>query len=136
MTQPTYWRDAEVTYPDWVGTAQLDQRLTAAGIEEVVGLNRDEWMVIGLELGGGEGSHDLHVIAVHRSVIPDGGGVLPRIAAANGGVIPATDFLVHDVDPYLVLKAITHMFELRLRLSGSVGIPIRVDALADVPERL
>ncbi|WP_243226698.1 hypothetical protein [Microbacterium sp. CIAB417] len=129
------WRDAAVTYADWEGTAQLDQRLTGPGIEETVGLNRDEWMVIGIDIGGGELEHDLRVIAVHRDRIPDGGGVLPRIAEANEGEIPATEFLIHDVDPYAVLQAITHVFELRMRLSGASGLPIRVIEQSDVPEQ-
>lgn len=71
------WRDAEATYPDWNGTAQLDQRMTAAGVEELIGLDRDEWFVIGLDVGGGEHKHVLRVVAVAREDIPDGGNVLP-----------------------------------------------------------
>ena len=129
------WRDAEVTYPDWKGSAQLDQRITAPGIGEAVGLDRDEWMVIGLDIGGGERKHELKVVAVHRSQVPDGGDVLPRIAEANDGEIPVTEFLVHDVDPYQVLQAITHMFELRLRVGGARDLPIRVIAQSDIPEQ-
>lgn len=132
--EPYEWRKAEVTYPDWSGTAQLDQRMTAAGIEEVVGLDPDRWTVVGIHIGGGERAHDLHVVAVDHAIFPDGNDVFPRIAEANGGVIPATDFLVHDVDPYKVLQAITHVFELRLRHRGTRDIPIRVTALGDAPE--
>lgn len=127
------WRDAEVTFPDWSGTAQLDQRKTAAGIEELVGLDRDDWMVIGLDFGGGEHKHRLHVLAVARADIPDGGDVFPRIAEANGGAIPVTDFLVHDVDPYELLQKITHVFELRMRARGTRDFPIRVTAAGDLP---
>ncbi|MGO0578252.1 hypothetical protein [Ornithinimicrobium panacihumi] len=118
MADGFIWGDASVTYPDWVGTAQLDERKTAAQVEEVVGLDHKEWLVIGLDLGGGEdGGHELRVVAVHRDNVPEGGDVLPRIAAANNGEIPVTEFLIHDKDPYEVLQAITHSFELRLRLS-------------------
>ena len=134
MVEPYEWRDAEVTYPDWTGTAQLDQRMTARGIEEVVGLDPDRWTVVGIDIGGGERSHDLHVIAVDHAIFPEGKDVFPRIAAANGGVIPATDFLVHDVDPYQVLQAITHVFELRLRMRGTRDLPVQITALADAPE--
>lgn len=129
------WRDAEVTYPDWIGTAQLDQRATAAGVEEVVGLDRDEWMVIGLDIGGGEHAHHLRVVAVHRDDVPEGGDVLPRIAEANGGEIPVTEFLIHNVDPYAALRAVTHQFELRLRTRGTRDLPIRVIRQSDVPEQ-
>lgn len=129
------WHPAEVTHPDWTGAAQLDQRLTGAGVEEVVGLDRDEWMAIGLDIGGGEHGHELRVIAVHRSDIPEGGDVFPRIAAANGGHIPATEFLIHDVNPYEVLQKITHVFEMRIRTRGSRDLPIRVLRQSDVPEQ-
>lgn len=55
--------------------------------------------------------------------------MLPAIAAANGGEIPATQFLIHDVEPYRVLQAVTHMFELRLRVRGARDLPIRIMAL-------
>ncbi|KJL35474.1 hypothetical protein [Microbacterium azadirachtae] len=129
----TIWRDAEVTYPDWNGTAQLDQRMTAPGIETLIGLDPDEWFVIGLDIGGGEHKHELRVVAVAREHVPDGGDVLPRIADANGGAIPVTEFLVHDVDPYEILQRITHMFELRMRVRGARDLPIKVTALGDVP---
>jgi hypothetical protein len=40
---------------------------------------------------------------------------------------------VHDVDPYEVLKGITHMFDLRLRLSSFNQFPIRVVDRGDIP---
>lgn len=131
--EPFIWGDAEVTYPDWVGTAQLDERKTI-DFNETIGLDRS-WFIIGLNLGGGEMDHDLRVVAVHRDDVPEGGDVLPRIAEANGGEIPATEFLIHDVDPYKILKAVTHMFELKLRLARTDGIPIRIRGLGDVPEQ-
>lgn len=127
------WRPAEVTYPDWNGNAQLDQRRTAGGLEEVVGLDRDEWLIVGFDIGGGEHAHHLRVVAVHRDLVPDGGDVFPRIAEANGGEIPATEFLIHNVDPYEVLRRITHVFELRMRARGSRDIPIRITSLGDLP---
>lgn len=127
------WEAARVTYPDWNGNAQLDQRMTAAGLEELVGLDPDEWMIAGFDIGGGESGQFLRVVAVSRDVIPDGGDVYPRIAEANGGEIPATEFLIHDVDPYEILRKITHVFELRMRARGTRDIPIRVVAQGDVP---
>lgn len=129
------WGDAEVTYPDWQGTAQLDQRMTTAGLEEVVGLDRKKWFVVGIDIGGGEHEHQLRVLAVDRQIFPPGGDVFPRIAEANGGKLPVTEFLVHDADPYEVLQKITHVFELRLRTRGTLGLAIRIVAHADVPEQ-
>ncbi|WP_371031322.1 hypothetical protein [Pseudoclavibacter sp. JSM 162008] len=127
------WGDAEVTYDDWHGTAQLDQRMTGPSLYELVSIDQEAWFIVGIELGGGELSHDLHVFAVDRESVPEGGDVLPKIAAANGGEIPVTDFLIHNVDPYQILKAITHSLDIRLRLARSVDFPIRVQALSDSP---
>ncbi|NEN04728.1 hypothetical protein G3T36_02485 [Diaminobutyricibacter tongyongensis] len=134
VVEPYEWGEASVTNPDWSGTAQLDQRMTAAGIEEVVGLDPERWMVVGIDIGGGEHSHEIHVLAVDHAIFPNGQDVFPRIAEANGGAIPVTDFLVHDADPYAVLKAVTHVFELRMRTRGTRDIPIQVTALGDAPE--
>lgn len=127
------WRDAEVTYPDWNGTAQLDERRNKPIIEDLVGLDRNEWMIVGIHIGGGESGMDLHVVAVSRSDIPAGSDVLPTIAENNAGEIPVTDFLIHNIEPLSFLRQITHKFELRLRARGAGNLPIRVKALGDVP---
>jgi hypothetical protein len=119
------WGDAEVTHPDWKGTAQLDQKITGqTSLYDLVGLDHDEWMIIGLDLGGGEHKHNLHVIAV-----PAGTNIHDQ------DEIQATDFLIHDVDPYRLLKAMSHVFELRMRLRALVNVPIRIVELSDVPEQ-
>jgi len=66
-------------------------------------------MIISLDIGGGEHRHDLRVVAVHNSLATEVGDVLPSIAAAHGGQIPATEFRIHDVDPYQILRAITQV---------------------------
>jgi len=92
-------------------------------------------MVVGFDIGGGEIGQDLRVAAVSRNDVPEGGDVLPRIAEANGGEIPVTEFLVHGVDPYVVLRPMTHVFELRMRLNPTVGIPMRFVQRCDVAAR-
>jgi hypothetical protein len=129
------WGDASVAYPDWVGTAQLDQRATTWTIEQILGDQLDGWFVIGIDIGGGEHEHALRVIAVPKDSLPEGGGVLPEYASRNGGEIPATSFLVHDFNPYEFLRAITHMFELRLRVRSIADIPVRIVSLADIPNQ-
>jgi hypothetical protein len=44
-------------------------RMTGKSINEVVGLS-DDWLIIGLDLGGGENRHELQVIAVHKDAMP------------------------------------------------------------------
>lgn len=125
------WGDASVTYPDWSGTAQLDYRMTGPLFEEIIGLDPDEWMIVGFDIGGGEsqfGRHDLNVVAVRRSDLPAG-----SVDGDYSEEIPVTEFLVHNVDPYEILRTITHQFELRLRRRGWGQHPLRVVALGDVP---
>lgn len=129
------WGDANVSIADWSGTAQLDQRHTGehAILEEYLGLDHDQWMIVGIDIGGGEvesGRHDLHVVAVRRADLPDA-----TVDADYSEEIPVTDFLVHDVEPYEILRAITHQFELRLRHRGWGEHPLRVVALDDVREQ-
>ncbi|PPF36351.1 hypothetical protein [Rathayibacter sp. AY1A3] len=129
------WGDARVGFPDWSGTAQLDQRRTGerARLEDVIGLDHEEWMILGIELGGGEvehGRHDLHVVAVRRSDLP-----ATKVDFDYNEEIPVTDFLVHNVDPYGILRAITHSFELRFRHRGWGEHPLRVVSLSDVPKQ-
>lgn len=140
MSEEGYlWEDASVTHPDWQGTAQLDQRMTSAGIEELIGLDPDEWDVIGIEIGGGEsGLHPLDVVAVHRDIPAEGRrsdeSLFEAMARTNGGELPATHFRVHDADAFEVLLKIMHVFDFRLRSRGVVGLPIRIMSQADIPE--
>lgn len=135
MTDESVWGDVQITYPGWKGTAQLDQSMTQRPIAELIGVEPNDWMAIGIEIGGGEGSHHLRVYAVSTAIVPGGGDVLPRIAEANGGEIPVTEFVVHDVDPYEFLRQITHDLEMRLRVSriADSELPVRIVDRADAP---
>jgi hypothetical protein len=60
MDEGFIWGDASVTYADWVGTAQLDERMTTPTIEDALGDQLRDWLVIGLDIGGGEHSHETY----------------------------------------------------------------------------
>lgn len=136
MGHGSLWGDAEVRAPDWHGTAQLDLRKTTGRIEEVVGLDPDKWWVIGLEIRDSESSDYLRVVAIRRDLLPEGSSSLPRIAHENGGELPVTEFLVHGVDPFQVLREATHVFKLRMRNRGAGDLRIRVVKQSDAyPER-
>lgn len=127
------WPDAHVGFPDWSGSAQLDQRRTGpdANLEKLIGLDPDEWMIVGINVNGGErksGRHHLHVVAVRLTDLPSG-----TVDDANVAEIPVTDFLVHDIDPYDILRTMIHQFDLRLRHRGWGELPLRVVAFGDVP---
>lgn len=131
--EPHEWGTASVTYPDWQGTVQIDHRMTGEGHDllEIAGLDPESWTVIGLEIGGGETAFDLHLIAVSREVAPLSGDGWKAVAEAHGGSIPATQFLVHGVDPFEVVRAISHGFNLRANVRAVAGTPIRIDQLED-----
>lgn len=135
MTEGEIWDPASVTYADWSGTAQLDQEMTSANLSEVVGLDAAVWLPVGVEVSGGPNGYALRVLAVHRSqVAPTGSDVFDKIAAANGGELPVTEFLVRDVDPLTVLRAVAHQFALRMRSRGTRDLPIRVTSRAALPQ--
>ena len=125
------WGEASVTYPDWQGTAQLDERLTVpwAGLARSVGLDRDKWQVVGFSIGGGEHGYNLRVVATPLDV-------WEKTKADDDAEIEATEFLVHDVDPLAILQQMTHVFELKMRLRGLDGRQVRIRALSDLPKEL
>lgn len=48
------WGDASVGHPDWIGTVQLDQKMTGTtDIYSLTGIDHDEWQIIGLDFGAG-----------------------------------------------------------------------------------
>ncbi|SEF11476.1 hypothetical protein SAMN04489740_4107 [Arthrobacter alpinus] len=135
VLEPYIWHEAEVTFPDYAGTAQLDHKMTGESAFAAAGIDEDKWLVVGLDIGGGEHSHGLHIVAVDLDAVPPGGGnVLDRLMEEYGH-IPTTDFLLHDVDPYEFLKSITHHFDLRLRVRGTSDKTIMVTSLGDIPEQ-
>jgi hypothetical protein len=63
------WGDASVSFPDWVGTAQLDQKMTGpVDLYDLTGVDPDEWLIVGLDFGGGESGY---AQPPHHQVGPD-----------------------------------------------------------------
>lgn len=122
------WNDAEVQYGDWRGTVQIDDRRIGSDIlpEGAVGLDRENWRIVGLHIYGGGGGYDLHVLAVPRE---------PDATDMGDREILATDFLIHDVDPFEILRRIALRFDLRVRDRSLVGRPIVIAHRADIPEQ-
>jgi hypothetical protein len=125
------WGEASVTYPDWKGTAQLDERMTVPweGLARTVGLNHVQWQVVGFSIGGGEHGYNLRVYATPRDV-------WEKVAPDDGVEVEVTEFLVHDVDPLAILQRMTHMFELNMRIRSLDNRRVRVRALSDLPSEL
>jgi hypothetical protein len=121
------WGEARVGFPDWKGTAQLDERRTWPweGLERTFGLDRKQWRVVGFNIGGGEGGYALRVYATPRAV-------WEKVGSDDGAEIDVTEFLVHDVDPLVVLRRMTHMFQLNMRIRGLDNCRVRVSTPAVV----
>lgn len=129
------WGDARVSYPDWKGTFQVDQKLTGdVSIYTITKIDRDEWTIIGLDWGGGEqvdglGHYNAHPHRLSAIV------VRKDDADLDADEIRATEVMVHDVDPYDMIKAITHMAEFRMRVRRVVDSKIIIVDEGDIPEQ-
>ncbi|WP_410673797.1 hypothetical protein [Amycolatopsis sp. cmx-4-68] len=125
------WGDASVAFPDWKGTAQLDERMTVPweGLARAVGLDPEQWQVVGFNIGGGENGFHLRIYATP-------GDVWERVKPDDGAEVEVTEFLVHDVDPLAILQRMTHGFELNMRIRSLDNRVVRVRALSDLPSEL
>ncbi|MEU6204127.1 hypothetical protein ABZ814_11115 [Micromonospora musae] len=125
------WGEASVPFPDWQGTAQLDERMTVPwkGLAETVGLDSDQWQVVGFSIGGGEHGYNLRLLATPRDV-------WDKVKPDDDAEVEVTEFLVHDVDPLAILQQMTHVFELKMQLRGLHGRQVRVRALSGLPSEL
>lgn len=66
-------------------------------------IDHERWLVIGLDIGSGESSRELRVMA--WDLIPEGKTNVFEYVTEKHGHIPVTEIWLHDVDPYEVLKA-------------------------------
>jgi hypothetical protein len=125
------WGDASVSFPDWKGTAQLDERMTIPweGLARTLGLDHEQWQVVGFSIGGGENGYDLKLYATPSDV-------WNKAAPDDEAEIEVTEFLVHNIEPLEILQRMTHMFELNMRIRGLDNRRIRVRALSDLPAEL
>lgn len=125
------WGEASVSFPDWSGTAQLDERMTVPwkGLARTIGLDSAEWQVVGFSIGGGELGYDLQVVATPRDV-------WDKVKPGDDSEIEVTEFLIHGVDPLVILREMTHVFELKMRIRSVKNNPIRIRALSDRPTEL
>jgi hypothetical protein len=134
MDDGTIWSEASVTSADWSGSAQLDQRRTV-DLAGMIGLDAEEWLIVGLDIQGTEHGHSLRVLAVRADSIPEAADLFRSAAAAGDGEIRATEFLVRDVDPYRILRACTQELQLRMRARGTREFPIRIVSQSEIREQ-
>lgn len=123
------WGDASVSFPDWMGTAQLDQKMTGStGIYELTGIDSNEWLIVGLDFGGGEsGMHQPHVIAVRKSEL--NGRHISELSE-----IRAADIQIHNgIDPFDLLRQLTHLLDMRFRIRATKNATITITERLDEP---
>ena len=127
---PYDWGPAAVTYPDWQGTFQIDQKITGpTSLYDLTGVDDEEWQIIGFDWGAGEsGPHEPHVIVVPKDM--DIEAEVSRL-----GYVPATDLMLHEVDAYRLLLGMVHITEFRARARHVVNKPIKITRLGDIPEQ-
>lgn len=119
--------DASVTYPDWGGTAALEHKMTGTrDLYDLTGIDPEEWLIIGLDLGGGKSFMDTHVIAVRRAELGDQ-------HLSERSHVDAVDIRVHDVDPFDLLREMTNMLDIRMRVRAVKNATIMITDLADQP---
>lgn len=129
------WGAAEVTYPDWQGNAQLDEKMTGdVDLYTFADIDREKWFVVGLDFGGGEsGFHDPAVVVVDQTLVATGGGIDGLVA--KHGYLPCVHILLHDVDTAELLKVMMHVFDMRLRVRSVLDAEIRIVDRLDIPEQ-
>jgi hypothetical protein len=123
------WGDASVGFPDWIGTAQLDQKMTGnVDVYSLTGIDSEEWLIVGLDFGGGEtGMHNLHVIAVRKSELGD-----RHISDVSD--VRAADIQIHNgIDPFELLRQMTHQLDMRFRIRATKNATITITELLDEP---
>ena len=123
------WGHASVSFPDWIGTAQLDQKMNGStDVYDLTGIDRDEWQIIGLDFGAGEfGRHMPHVIAVRRSEW----GESPPSDLSD---VRAVDIQIHNgIDPFELLQQMTHVLDMRFRIRAVKDSTITITELLDEP---
>lgn len=123
------WGEASVGYPDWVGTAQLEQKITGTvDVYTLTGIDPEKWQIIGLDFGGGEtGMHNPHVIAVRKSELGD-----RHISDLSH--VRAADIQIHNgIDPFELLRQMTHLLDMRFRTRATKDATITITELLDEP---
>jgi hypothetical protein len=122
------WGDASVTFPDWIGTAQLDQKVTT-DLYSLTGIESNEWQIVGLDFGGGDmRMHNLRVIAVPRSE-------WRQSTPSDLSNVQATSIEINNgIDPFELLRQIMHLFDMRLRFHTVKDATITItDTLVSPP---
>ncbi|HWF70195.1 MAG TPA: hypothetical protein VG187_11625, partial [Mycobacterium sp.] len=90
------------------------------GIYELTGIDSEEWLIVGFSFGGGEsGMYEPHVIAVRKSELGEG-----HISDVTD--VRAAEIQIHGVDPFELLRQMTHSLDIRFRIGSTKNATITI----------
>jgi hypothetical protein len=96
------------TYNDWKGTVAAESIRTTPGAEalyELAQVDRNDWLIVGVDVGGIPRDTWATVYAVPTSLITKFDD-WARVAAENGGVLPVVAFDIRHKDGAAAAKAL------------------------------
>jgi hypothetical protein len=117
------WGAAEVSYPDWKGTAEIDEKYTGDdSIYTLTGVDQDEWSIIGLEFGGGERGFSAPEIVV-----------VPKGTDLDSDRIEARLIRLHEVEMFDVLSVLMNVMSMKFRTRRTESATIVITSHGDIP---
>ncbi|PPF25625.1 hypothetical protein C5C34_02120 [Rathayibacter rathayi] len=124
---------------EFVGTAaaEKDVHVGSEDLFGVIGLDRDRWSILAIDLNGGtsstRGRDEVTVDALDR--VKHGiysHDALLRLAAEREGVLPVTNFLVHGVAADRIVSKVFKRYQVRLLSRSAAGNTLHVEARDDL----
>ncbi|PPG72006.1 hypothetical protein C5C31_01040 [Rathayibacter rathayi] len=129
---------------EFVGTAaaEKDVHVSSEDLFGVIGLDRDRWSILAIDLNGGtsstRGRDEVTVDALDRvkhGIVKHGiysHDALLRLAAEREGVLPVTNFLVHGVAADRIVSKVFKRYQVRLLSRSAAGNTLHVEARDDL----
>ncbi|KRE44555.1 hypothetical protein ASG92_12875 [Arthrobacter sp. Soil736] len=128
-------KTARSSYGDWTGTAAADEHQTTGHRTpyEVVGLDPDEWWIIGFDFQGSDltSKDGLYVYAVRKDSMGITNWDAIQLHGEANGSVPVTSFLVHGVAPVELISESFNQFQVQLR-TRNVGHHLDIVARDDL----
>lgn len=126
---------ARSSYGDWTGTAAADEHLTVGHRSpyEVVGLDPDQWWIVGFDFQGSDLNHKdgLYVYAVQKDTMGITSWDAIQLHGEANGSVPVTSFLVHGVAPAELINESFNQFQVQLR-TRNVGHALDIVERSDL----
>jgi hypothetical protein len=118
------------TGSEWLGAAALDDP-GRVPLEELVGLDVAQWVVVGFDVWGGSQGGSFAVFAVQRALVEAAGGDISAASQADG-TIPVTRFEMPQATGLELLRALKH-WSISARRRGAEGARLSVQDKVELP---